>query len=128
MASQKDSTTDTGYWPPNRTPEPKIINSSAPLPLNYPASFNTLVLFSVTTTSAHFVTTVSPHHKGKRLTFNGWWQSSWLPQAANHSRDFFGAAKLQAAGHSYRRVFGNPGLVEADFTVFMITFRAFITE
>ena len=47
----------------------------------YPASFNTLVLFSVTTTSAHFVTTVSPHHKGKRLTFNGWWQSSWLPQA-----------------------------------------------
>ena len=45
------------------------------------ASFNTLVLFSVTTTSAHFVTTVSPHHKGKRLTFNGWWQSSWLPQA-----------------------------------------------
>ena len=25
------------------------------------ASFNTLVLFSVTTTSAHFVTTVSPH-------------------------------------------------------------------
>lgn len=47
----------------------------------YPASFNTLVLFSVTTTSAHFVTTVSPHHKGKRLTFNGWWQSSWLPAA-----------------------------------------------
>lgn len=45
----------------------------------YPASFNTLVLFGVTTTSAHFVTTVSPHHKGKRLTFNGWWQSSWEP-------------------------------------------------
>jgi hypothetical protein len=45
----------------------------------YPASFNTLVLFSVTTRSAHFVTTVSPYHKGKRLTFNGWWQSSWLP-------------------------------------------------
>ena len=37
----------------------------------YPASFNTLVLFSVTTRSAHFVTTVSPHHKGQRLTFNG---------------------------------------------------------
>lgn len=45
----------------------------------YPASFNTLVLFSVTTTSAHFVTTVSPNHKGKRLTFNGWWQSAWVP-------------------------------------------------
>jgi len=40
----------------------------------------TLVLFSVTTRSAHFVTTVSPHHKGKRLTFNGWWQSGWIPQ------------------------------------------------
>lgn len=49
----------------------------------YPASFNTLVLFSVTTRSAHFVTTVSPHHKGKRLTFNGWWQSSWMPSAAD---------------------------------------------
>jgi len=46
----------------------------------YPASFNTLVLFSVTTRSAHFVTTVSPQHKGKRLTFNGWWQSSWEPK------------------------------------------------
>ena len=45
----------------------------------HPASFNTLCLFSVTTTSAHFVTTVSPKHKGKRLTFNGWWQTSWLP-------------------------------------------------
>lgn len=47
----------------------------------YPASFNTLVLFVVTTKSAHFVTTVSPHHKGKRLTFNGWWQSGWEPRA-----------------------------------------------
>jgi len=46
----------------------------------YPASFNTLVLFSVTTRSAHFVTTVSPHHKGQRLTFNGWWQSAWQPK------------------------------------------------
>jgi len=46
----------------------------------YPASFNTLVLFSVTTRSAHFVTTVSPHHKGKRLTYNGWWQSAWMPR------------------------------------------------
>jgi len=45
----------------------------------YPASFNTLVLFSVTPRSAHFVTTVSPKHKGKRLTFNGWWQSAWMP-------------------------------------------------
>eukprot|EP00310_Coccolithus_braarudii_P024871 CAMPEP_0183358426 /NCGR_PEP_ID=MMETSP0164_2-20130417/49185_1 /TAXON_ID=221442 /ORGANISM="Coccolithus pelagicus ssp braarudi, Strain PLY182g" /LENGTH=322 /DNA_ID=CAMNT_0025532325 /DNA_START=99 /DNA_END=1067 /DNA_ORIENTATION=+ len=50
----------------------------------YPASFNTLVLFSVTTRSAHFVTTVSPHHKGKRLTFNGWWQSSWVPSLADN--------------------------------------------
>lgn len=45
----------------------------------YPASFNTLVLFSVTTKSAHFVTTVSPHHKGQRLTFNGWWNAAWTP-------------------------------------------------
>ena len=49
----------------------------------YPASFNTLVLFSVTPRSAHFVTTVSPRHEGKRLTFNGWWQSAWTPRAAD---------------------------------------------
>lgn len=45
------------------------------------ASFNTLVLFSVTPHSAHFVTTVSPHAKEKRLAFNGWWQSSLIPTA-----------------------------------------------
>jgi len=47
----------------------------------FPASFNSLVLFRVTTTSAHFVTTVSPHAKQQRLAYNGWWQSSWVPQA-----------------------------------------------
>merc|ERR1712224_808711 len=46
----------------------------------HPASFNTLVLFRVTTSSSHFVTAVSPRHKGKRLTFNGWWQSAWEPR------------------------------------------------
>lgn len=43
------------------------------------ASYNTLVLFSVTTQSSHFVTTVSPDAQGKRLSFNGWWSSSWRP-------------------------------------------------
>lgn len=46
----------------------------------YHASYNTLVLFTVTTTSAHFVTTVSPHAKQQRLAYNGWWQSSWIPK------------------------------------------------
>ena len=27
--------------------------------------------------AARFLASVSPHHKGKRLTFNGWWQSAW---------------------------------------------------
>ena len=26
---------------------------------------------------------VSPHHKGKRLTFNGWWQAKWQPNLAD---------------------------------------------
>ena len=47
------------------------------------ASFNTLVLFSATTRSSHFVTTVSPHATSKRLTFNGWYQSSWIPKASD---------------------------------------------
>ncbi|CAH0374929.1 unnamed protein product [Pelagomonas calceolata] len=50
----------------------------------YPASFNQLCLFSVTTTSAHFVTTVSPRAERLRLTFNGWWQSSWWPRDESH--------------------------------------------
>ena len=50
----------------------------------YPASFNTLVLFSVSTTSSHFVTTVSPNAgSAKRLTFNGWWQSGWVPRGTD---------------------------------------------
>ena len=56
----------------------------------YPASFNTLVLFSVTTRSAHFVTTVSPKHKGKRLTFNGWWNAEWMPQLDDATEAFLG--------------------------------------
>mmetsp|Transcript_39548 Transcript_39548/g.86800 ORF Transcript_39548/g.86800 Transcript_39548/m.86800 type:complete len:394 (-) Transcript_39548:83-1264(-) len=47
------------------------------------ASFNTLVLFSVTPYSSHFVTTVSPRARGKRLAYNGWWHSSWVPKAAD---------------------------------------------
>jgi len=59
----------------------------------YPASFNTLVLFSVSTRSAHFVTTVSPKHKGKRLTFNGWWQSAWVPQADEQLEEVMSSAE-----------------------------------
>lgn len=47
----------------------------------YPASFNTLHLFSVSIRSAHFVTAVSRIAVGKRLTFNGWWNSKYIPSA-----------------------------------------------
>lgn len=49
------------------------------------ASFNTLVLFGVTTHSSHFVTTVSPSipPSAKRLTFNGWYQSTWTPKPSD---------------------------------------------
>lgn len=43
------------------------------------ASFNTLNLFSVSPNSTHFVTAVSKQAKGKRLTFNGWYESDWMP-------------------------------------------------
>lgn len=49
----------------------------------FPASFNTLVLFGVTTKSAHFVTTVSPRATSQRLCYNGWFQSSWVPRATD---------------------------------------------
>ena len=53
----------------------------------YPASFNSLCLFTVSTKSAHFVTTVSPQAKQLRLAFNGWWQSSWLPSVDDPQLD-----------------------------------------
>lgn len=36
-------------------------------------SFNTLILFSVSKESFHFVTPVSPYAQSKRLAINGWW-------------------------------------------------------
>jgi len=38
--------------------------------------FNSLVLFVVSQESAHFVTTVSPYARERRLSLNGWWTSS----------------------------------------------------
>jgi Rps23 Pro-64 3,4-dihydroxylase Tpa1-like proline 4-hydroxylase len=43
------------------------------------ASFNTLVLFCVTSQTSHHVTVVSPNATEKRLAYNGWWSSSWIP-------------------------------------------------
>lgn len=63
----------------------------------FPASFNTLVLFGVTTKSAHFVTTVSPRSTGKRLTFNGWWQSSWIPRSGDDYENIM-ATREQRSG------------------------------
>ena len=51
----------------------------------------------MTTTSSHFVTTVSPHHKGKRLTFNGWWQSAWTPRLADDIEGLLAAPEKRAA-------------------------------
>ena len=51
-----------------------------------PASFNTLVLFPVTTHSSHFVTPVSQHAAGHRFAFNGWWQASYLPEHLDEER------------------------------------------
>jgi 2OG-Fe(II) oxygenase superfamily len=48
------------------------------------ASYNTLVLFSVTPASTHMVTAVSPPAQGKRLAFNGWWSTDWRAHHAQH--------------------------------------------
>jgi|Transcript_6493 Rps23 Pro-64 3,4-dihydroxylase Tpa1-like proline 4-hydroxylase len=54
------------------------------------ANFNQLVLFSVTPMSSHFVTTVGPQATEKRLSFNGWWQSSWVPNANDPLEEILG--------------------------------------
>lgn len=51
------------------------------------ASFNTLHLFSVTPNSTHFVTVVSPEAQGKRLAFNGWYESEWVPTSVHEVLD-----------------------------------------
>jgi len=38
-----------------------------------PPTFNTLILFNVSSDSLHFVTPVAPHAQAKRLAINGWW-------------------------------------------------------
>ena len=46
------------------------------------AEFNTLVLFSVTNETSHFVTTVNSaaaKHGARRLELSGYWTSSWMP-------------------------------------------------
>merc|ERR1712224_920721 len=57
------------YW----IPEPKYMH----------AEFNSLYLFSVTHEGYHQVTSVSPLSAEKRLAFNGWWTSAWLPESVD---------------------------------------------
>lgn len=48
------------------------------------AEFNTLVLFSVTNETSHFVTTANSaaaNHGARRLALSGYWTSSWMPDA-----------------------------------------------
>jgi len=48
--------------------------------------FNTLLLFVVSETSTHFVTTVSPHARGERLAVNGWWRRAALEKMPSTRR------------------------------------------
>jgi Rps23 Pro-64 3,4-dihydroxylase Tpa1-like proline 4-hydroxylase len=41
-----------------------------------PPSFNTLNLFDTRQGQNHFVMTVAPHARGKRLAWNGWWRGN----------------------------------------------------
>ena len=63
----------------------------------YPPTFNTLVLFGVTPTSAHFVTPVSSRARGLRLSFNGWWLSRWRPSRLDFELERALAAAVAAA-------------------------------
>lgn len=53
------------------------------------ASFNTLVLFSVTPLSHHMVTTVNDlAGEEKRLTINSWWYDPWMPSFHANVEEF----------------------------------------
>ena len=93
----------------------------------YPASFNTLVLFSVTTRSAHFVTTVSPHHKSPRLTFNGWWNSNWMPSVADDLEAAL-SDKTQRAAITHTQLQAITDLLNDQFTNIPAERRAHLQE
>ena len=75
------------------------------------ASFNSLVLFSVTPHSSHFVTTVSPRAKGKRLAYNGWWHSSWVPTASDPLEELL-ATPQQRLGLTHAQVLAVQDLLD----------------
>ncbi len=53
------------------------------------ASFNTLNLFVVSPKTYHFVTAVNDNAVEKRLTFNGWWNSNWIPTPDEPIEEFY---------------------------------------
>jgi len=82
------------------------------------ASYNTLTLFSVSEDSAHFVTTVSRHAEEKRLAFNGWYHSAWVPHPDDPLEDLIATpeqrARLTYDQADYIREMLDEGWLEED--------------
>jgi 2OG-Fe(II) oxygenase superfamily len=62
------------YWCPENHKENAYIH----------ASFNTLILFAVNHETTHQVTQVSRHAPEKRLSWNSWWHSGWIPSPSDN--------------------------------------------
>jgi hypothetical protein len=68
------------------------------------ASFNTLVLFEVTTESKHMTTMVSEHATEKRLSYNGFWSSNWHPEPQEDLEHFLELNGDKMTRHQYETI------------------------
>lgn len=64
------------YWCPE-TPQHSYVH----------ASYNSLVLFKVSTASTHMTTMVTKHAQSKRFAYTGAWSSNWFPEPEDDLED-----------------------------------------
>jgi 2OG-Fe(II) oxygenase superfamily len=61
-----------------------------------PPTFNTLNLFNIRKGQTHFVMTVAPHARGKRLCWNGWWCGSFTEAERTSRVETLGTDRARA--------------------------------
>lgn len=85
-----------------------------------PPTFNTLILFRTQPRSQHFVTRVSHNTSAdvKRLAYNGWWSSTWVPMPEDDLVDYLKRFGNQLTHQQYieteAMVQSNDGIIIRD--------------
>lgn len=75
------------------------------------ATFNTLILYSVTKDFSHFVTPVTRDAYGKRLSLTGWWNSAWVPNIDDDYEHILEAWRNNMTEFQYK---ASKSIIESD--------------